>query len=85
MSRDRISIFDAGRGDEDDGDEGVEFQEEVRCIAETDRAICCVAVAGGPKVWVPQTCVHDESEVYGRGHVGKLIVKQWFAKKQGWV
>lgn len=36
------------------------------------------------KFWVPKSVVHDDSEVYGRGHTGTLIVAYWFAEKRGW-
>lgn len=36
--------------------------------------------------WVPVSVIHDDSEVYGsdasNSH-GKLIVKSWWAKKEG--
>lgn len=51
------------------------------CIRQTDRAIL---VRIGPReLWVPQSQVHDDSEVYQLGDDGKLVVKAWFARKEG--
>ena len=56
----------------------------VRCVEETNLALL---VKGEclPKgqLWVPKSVVHDDSEVYGIGHEGKLVVKEWFAEKEG--
>lgn len=35
--------------------------------------------------WVPRSVVHDDSEVYDDGHEGELVVKQWWARKEGLV
>lgn len=55
---------------------------EVACTHATERALLCVV--DGREVWVPQSVVTDDSEVYRKGDVGKLCVKGWFAAKQGW-
>lgn len=52
----------------------------VECIRETQRAILCMI--DGRERWIPQSCVHEDSEVYGLGHVGKLVVAGWFAAKE---
>lgn len=33
------------------------------------------------ELWVPKSQIHDDSEVYGDGHEGVLVVSEWFAKK----
>lgn len=33
--------------------------------------------------WVPFSVIHDDSEVYEPGDHGKLILKGWWALKQG--
>jgi hypothetical protein len=35
--------------------------------------------------WVPQDCIHDDSEVYESGQVGNLVVKEgsWWARQEG--
>ena len=35
--------------------------------------------------WVPYSTVHDDSEVYREGDVGKLVLKTWWVERQGWV
>jgi len=39
----------------------------------------------GEEIWVPQSVIHDNSEVWKKGDVGILIVKEWWAKKQEWI
>lgn len=60
-------------------------------IRETDKAIRVGLEPGsaiGPvDIWIPRSVLHDDSEVYGGndGAAGQLVVKQWFARKEGWV
>ena len=58
----------------------------VLVIAETENAICVTesGISSEP-FWVPQSQVHDESEVWKDGDQGDLVVNRWFAEKQGWV
>ena len=77
-----MSFFDA----DDDGSRGRNpyLVGIAKCIRETDKAIG-VKIKGKPPgsiVWIPKSVVHDDSEVYGNGHEGKLIVQRWFAEKE---
>jgi hypothetical protein len=68
------------------GDEGHELGT-AKCIRETPKAIIVVMVDGipfGGEEVIPQSQVHDDSEVYGEGHVGKLVVTSWLAEQRGW-
>jgi hypothetical protein len=55
---------------------------KVRCTKATKAAILCAR--NGKTFWVPQSVVHDDSEVYKEGDEGKLVVQLWFAEKEGW-
>lgn len=35
-------------------------------------------------VWVPQSQIHEDSEVYQEGDSGTLIVTRWIAEQKGW-
>lgn len=61
----------------DEGEPGV--YEPVVCIHATDKAILCRF--GALEVWIPQAAVDDDSEVYAKGHSGKLVVKAFFVDK----
>lgn len=37
----------------------------------------------GQEKWIPQSVIHDHSEVYAPGHRGTLVLKEWFAIKEG--
>ena len=37
----------------------------------------------GGQHWIPQSQVHDDSEVYAKGHEGDVVVSGWWAKKNG--
>ena len=52
----------------------------VTVTAETDKAL---QIDG--EFWVPKSQRHDDSEVWGLGDEGELVVKTWFAKQRGWV
>lgn len=55
--------------------------EAVEAIAQTDKALLCEIE--GDQYWVPQSQIDDDSEVYERGHSGKLVVTEWWARKNG--
>lgn len=56
---------------------------EGKITAETAKAI--LFEADGKKTWIPKSVIHDDSEVWEKGHEGPLIVKQWWAEKNGYV
>lgn len=64
----------------DDGEEDVVSVDAV-CIRQTDKAI--QVRIGKRELWVPQSQVHDDSEVYALGHDGVLVLRGWFARKEG--
>jgi len=71
-----------GFRDEDrasDNQQPVTF-EGVRCIRTTPDA--CLCVVDGVERWVPQSLIHDDSEVYRKGDEGKLVIAAWFAAKE---
>jgi len=59
--------------------------ENCECLKDTGKAILCEAEEIGEPFWVPQSQVHADSEVYGEGDVGTLIVTAWWAEKKGWL
>jgi len=55
-----------------------------KCIRETAKAILVdILEEDGDEKWIPKSQIHDDSEVYGKGHEGRLIVSAWFADKEG--
>lgn len=48
----------------------------------TEKAV--LAVIGTKEVWIPQSAVHDDSEIWKQGDAGKLVVCHWFARARGW-
>lgn len=78
-----------GRRDEED--EGVRFE---KCVAtvETAKALLVRCDDDGDAAkfnekpegrWLPKSCIHDDSEVNSKDDKGMLVVKTWFAKKEG--
>jgi 4-hydroxy-3-methylbut-2-enyl diphosphate reductase IspH len=63
-------------------EETVEF-EDTRCIGQTDKAIKVRLATREEPIWVPQSVVHDDSEVYKLGQTGILVLPEWFALKEG--
>jgi len=62
--------------------ETVEF-EDTHCIKDTDDAI--LVVVDDRQVWIPQSQVDDDSEVYEKGHSGTLVISEWIAIQKGLV
>lgn len=60
--------------------------ENVRCIVSTGKAALCT---GGPlsarEVWIPISQIDEDSEVYHKGDVGKLIITLWIAREKNLV
>lgn len=57
---------------------------KARCTRSTDKAIM-VWLDSEPRGarWIPQSCVHDDSEVYEAGQTGNMVVHEWWAEKEG--
>lgn len=55
----------------------------VTCLLERPKAIM-VGLDNRP-VWIPKSVLHDNSEVFRLSDNGKLIVKYWWADKEGYV
>jgi len=58
---------------------------DVQCIAEsrdqkTKELKSILVRIDGEEYWVPYSVIDDDSEVYGKGHTGKLVVQFWWAK-----
>lgn len=57
---------------------------QVQVTAETSKAIMCVPESDGDaSYWVPKSVVHDDSEAFKKGDSGSLVVKKWWAEKNG--
>lgn len=54
------------------------------CTHETAQAILVEAPDFDEPQWIPQSQVHENSEVYRRDTEGTLIVSDWWAEKKGW-
>ena len=66
-----------GRGDRDE--ESVSI-EDVRATAETDAAILCKW--DDHEEWIPKSQIHEDSEVYEKGHEGTLVITAWIARQK---
>jgi len=38
----------------------------------------------GEDTWIPYSQIDDDSEVFREGDKGTLIIKDWWAEKEGW-
>lgn len=65
-----------------DEEETVEF-EDVFIKAATPKAVLCEI--DGTHRWIPQSQVHENSEIWRTGDEGKLVIRRWFAEKAGLV
>lgn len=63
-----------------------EYPKEVVGIAENKDALKVRVIGTGSQLtfWVPQSVVHDDSEVFKKDQRGKLKVKVWYARRQKW-
>ncbi len=61
--------------------EDVEIIDDVKAIADTDKAV--LVLIEGEKFWIPVSALGIDSEVQVKGDEGTLHVAIWFAKKEG--
>lgn len=54
----------------------------VKALIETDKALC-VELPDGARKWIPKSVIHDDSEVWKYGDEGVLVVKTWWAEREG--
>ena len=40
---------------------------------------------GEDEIWIPQSQIDDDSEVWQQGDEGDLVVSAWFARQKGWL
>jgi hypothetical protein len=59
--------------------------ENAEIIKDTGKAILINAPEFDEPQWVPQSQVHDDSDIYQEGEEGDLAVKTWWAEKEGWI
>lgn len=59
-------------------DEGVDLGSGV-CIHETSLAVLVQLDDGKEPLWVPKSCVHDDSEVFEQDDEGQFVVLEWWA------
>jgi hypothetical protein len=56
---------------------------QARVLRATTKAL--LVEVDGEQTWVPKSCIHDDSEVWrDDSEPGELVVKAWFARKEGW-
>jgi hypothetical protein len=57
---------------------------KAKIIASTDRAIRVILDSDGKAYWIPESVVHDDSEVFrGCDGAGDLVVQSWWSEKEG--
>jgi hypothetical protein len=54
----------------------------VTAIRETTAALL-IQFDDRTEKWIPKSVIHDDSEVFKDGDTGELVVKNWFAEKEG--
>jgi len=74
--------------DEDSGNERTVSINDVRAIRkyENPKTGAVSMLCGIPdygEMWIPYSQIHDDSEVYIEGHVGKLVITRWIAEQKG--
>lgn len=55
--------------------------KNVQGVKETDDALLCRI--DGKEVWIPQSQIEEDSEVWKEGDYGTLYISDWFAEKEG--
>jgi hypothetical protein len=59
--------------------------EDAEAIHDTGKALLIRAPSLDGEIWIPQSQIHDDSEIWKANQKGDLVVKEWFAEKKGWI
>lgn len=59
--------------------------EGCKAVGSTDKGLWIQGPDFDEDVFVPQSQIDDESEVWKEGQEGELVVSAWFAGRRGWV
>lgn len=54
---------------------------DVTVMRVTEKAVLCMV--DGKEVWIPQSQIHDDSEVWKEGDEGTLVIPEWLALDKG--
>jgi hypothetical protein len=55
--------------------------DDCRVKRQTDKAV--LVEADGVEAWIPQSQIHDDSEVWKEGDEGTLVIPEWLAEAKG--
>lgn len=55
--------------------------ENVEATGETEKAL--FVKIDGEEHCIPKSQIDDDSEVYAKGHAGRLVVTEWIASQKG--
>jgi hypothetical protein len=60
---------------------------QAQAIAGTEKALRVQLESEDEPRWIPRSQIHDDSEVYDdkNNATGDLVIKRWFAEKEGLV
>lgn len=54
-----------------------------KVMRETEKAL--LVEHADDEFWIPKSQICDDSEVYGDGHEGDLVITRWLAGQKGWL
>ena len=67
-----------------DGDSGAVTRfDDCVAIHATAKALLVRVPDLGEDLWIPQSVIDDESEIFDVDHKGELVIKEWWARKEG--
>jgi hypothetical protein len=52
-------------------------------VAKRATAQALLVSVDGEDYWLPQSAIHEDSEVWKAGDEGELVISQWWAEKKG--
>lgn len=67
-----------------ENDPNMVVHEGCKCLSLTARGNPIVVFPDRHSEVIPQSQIHDDSEVYAAGTEGVLIIPIWLATKRGW-
>jgi hypothetical protein len=56
---------------------------DVEVRKQTDKALLCYFHEFEEEYWIPQSQIHDDSEVWKAGQRGTIVISEWIATQKG--
>ena len=66
-------------------DVGTYLLVDIQVITQTGKAVLVRSMEFNDEFWIPQSQIHEDSDVWKTGQEGDMLVTEWLAIQKGWL